>query len=244
MPSPALFVAAHPDDEVLAMAVPIAEHLRAGQDVHVLWLTTGEASGVRHTLNGTGVAGWWGVAHDPTAEGYTPLGPAEFGAARIREATAAVRQLATGYGGTLSLHEAGLPDGAVTQAAAAAAITAVADVIAPGAPVRIKTHSHLVDDHQDHVAIGLAAEALKTADPARYGDVRHYVLPAYWSDPRLATVAEAYDTPADAAVTARCRNATRAFRSWAPPHVYAVGYHSTPAYFAAIDSNPRSMVHP
>lgn len=42
--SPALFVAAHPDDETLGMSIALAEHIAAGQGVHLLWLTRGEAS--------------------------------------------------------------------------------------------------------------------------------------------------------------------------------------------------------
>lgn len=244
MTGPALFAAAHPDDETLMACVAIAEHLRAGQDVHVLWLTGGDASGVISVLNGSAGSSWWGVPHDPPAEGYTPLTAAELAAARIREATAAVRLLGSGYTGTLTLHAAGLPDGAVTPAAAEAAIVAVADQIAPGGPVRIKTHSHVVDDHPDHQAAGLSAQALKTADPARFGDLRQYILPGYWMDPRLAQVTESWDNPADAGVIARCRTACRAFAAWSPPHTYAVGYHSVPTKFALIEASPRSMVHP
>jgi LmbE family N-acetylglucosaminyl deacetylase len=239
--SPALFVAAHPDDEVLAMGVAIAEHVAAGQDVHVLWLTAGIGSVAQSHLNGTSTSTWWGVAHDPAAEGYATLTDAEFGAARIREAVNAVRCLATGLPGTLTAHEAGLT--APNQADAEAAILAVADAIAPGAPVRLKTHSPVVDNHPDHVAAGTAVQALHAADPVRFADPRYYILPPYWSDPRLSQVTEKWDLPTDAAIANRAKNACRAFASWSPPHTFAVGYHSVPSYFAAIDANPRCMYH-
>lgn len=244
MPSPALFVAAHPDDETLAMGVAIAEHVAAGQDVHVLWLTAGTASGVRATLNGSGTSAWWGVQHDPAAEGYQPLSPATLGAARIEEGTAAVRCLAAGLPGTVTTHEAGLPDGAVTQAYAAGAILSVADAIAPGQPIRIKTHSHVVDDHPDHRAAGLAARALRTSDPGRFGDLRHYILPPYWSDSRLSQVSKAWDNPTDAGITARVRNAIRAYGAWSPAlGSYAIGWHSVPDMLSTLDANPRCMQH-
>lgn len=243
--TPALFVAAHPDDETLMAGVAIAEHVAAGQDVHVLWLTRGTASGARATLNGDGVSSWWGVQHDPAAEGYSPLTPEEFGAARVREGTAAVRCLAAGLPGTVTIHEAGLQDGQVTQAAAYNAILTVADEIAPGGPVRIKTHSHVVDDHADHRAAGAAARQLAAADPGRFGDRRHYVLPPYWSDSRLSQVTESWDLPTDTGISRRVRNAIRAYGAWQPQSgAYAIGWHSVPDMLTTLDANPRCMQHP
>jgi LmbE family N-acetylglucosaminyl deacetylase len=240
---PALFVAAHPDDEVLGMCVAIAEHVAAGQDVHLLWLTDGPGSGARGLINGSGTASWWGVPHDPAAEGYASLDAAEFAAARIREGTNAIRLLATGYPGTLTIHRAGLADGVITTAQAQAEIVAVADAINPGGPVRVKTHTWLVDNHSDHIAAGTAAKALAANNPARFSVPRYYILPAYWADARLAQVGESFDTPSNTGVAARCRNACRAYAAWSPPETFAVGYHSVPGYFASIDANPRSMVH-
>lgn len=243
---PALFVLAHQDDETLATGVPIVEHVRAGQAVHVLFLTRGEASTAIDYINGVTVSTWWGVAHDPVAEGYAPLGPPELVAARAAEAQTALRAMASGLPGTLTIHQASLPDGGVTAAAAQAEILAVADTIAPGAPVRIKTHTHVVDAHPDHLAAGQAARALRTADPVRFGDLRHYVEPPYWSDARLSQVVESWDTPADAGVTARVVNACRAYFAWAPEAGrYAIGGHSVYAsHFAPLLANPRSMLHP
>lgn len=241
---PALFVFAHPDDETLAASVAIAEHVAAGQDVHVLWLTRGMASGTRDVINGTGVSAWWGVQHDPVGEGYDPLSPAWLGVARIAEGTAAVRCLAAGLPGTLTTHEGGLPDGAVTQALACGAILSVADVIAPGQPVRLKTHSHLVDDHADHRAAGLAARSLRIADPTRFSDIRHYILPPYWTDPRLSQVTKAWDNPTDAGIRARVRNAVRAYGAWQPEAgAFAVGYHSVPSMLDQLAATPKSMQH-
>lgn len=236
---PALFVAAHPDDETLAMGVAIAEHAAAGQDVHVLWLTRGDASNVRSQLNGTTASTWWGLTHDPAVEGYAPLSAAEFAAARIAEATNAIRCM-----GDVIIHEAGLADGQVTQADAEDAIVAVADQIAPGGAVRLKTHSHIVDNHPDHLAAGNAVLALGDADPARFDDRRYYVLPIYWDDPRLSQVSESWDGPGSAEIAARVVNACRSYGAWSPPHTYAVGHHSVPGLWPPLMAQPRCLVHP
>ena len=244
MPSPALFVAGHIDDEVW-MAVSMAEHVAAGQDVHLLWMTDGTASGVVDDLNGIDVNSWWGVAHSPAAEGYVPLTPEMLGAARIAEGTNAVRQLALGYPGTLTIHRAQLQDGQVAQAAAQAAIVAVADLIAPAAPVRLKGHTYVpqLEPHPDHLAIGQAIKALGDADPTRFGDRRYYLLPDHWTDPDLNLVVESWDLPTDAGVTARVRNAVRCYGAWSPPYTYAIGEHSVHALLTTIYNTPKCMLH-
>lgn len=240
--APALFVAAHPDDETLAMGVTLAEHLTAGQEVHVLWLTDGTASGVIRYLNGTMRSPWWGVMHDPAAEGYSTLTTADMGTARIGEATAAVHAISSGLTGSLTVHRAGLQDGAVTQAQAQDAIVALADLVAPnGGLVRVKTHTNIVDDHPDHIAAGKAAKAL--AALTRFSDLRHYIEQPYWSDSRLSQVTTSWDTPDTADISTRARNACRAYGAWHPPASYAIGYHSVDAQFTAIAANPKCLYH-
>lgn len=242
--SPALFVAAHPDDETLAMSTAIAEHVAADQEVHCLLLTDGEGSGALATLNGSSTSSWWGVPHVPAAEGYSPLTPATLAAARIAEARAALACLSAGLPGSLTLHQAGLPDGGVSSAAAQAAILAVADTIAPAGPVRLKGHSPTVDNHGDHVAAGQALKALKLDDPVRFGDVRHYILPTYWGDSRLSLVTESWDAPTDAGISARVRNAIRSYGAWAPQAgSYAIGYHSVASMLDQLAATPKSMQH-
>lgn len=247
--SPALFVSAHPDDETLAMGVAIAEHVAAGQDIHLLWLTRGEGSSVRGKLNATSPtpSSWWGIMHDPVGEGYTALDEAAFGAARIAEGTTAVTCLSAGLPGTLTIHEACLPnDGSMTAGDAQAAIVAVADAIAPGAGVRLKTHTWRpqLDAHADHIAAGVACKQLAVDDPARFSDVRYYLLPPYWTDPDLTLVSEVWDLPSNADISARAINAARAYGAWAPPNRYAIGHHSTYAYFAQVLAGPKCLFHP
>lgn len=242
--SPVLFCAAHPDDETLAMSVTIAQH--AAQDVHVLWLTSGTGSSVLGKLNATSGTpnAWWGPMHNPTAEGYTELTAEEFGQARIAEATVAVRCLTSGYAGTLTLHEAGLTDGSVTEADAYAEIVKVCDEIAPDAVVRLKGHTWVpqLDNHPDHIAVGAAIKQLSADDPTRFSDRRHYILPAYWEDPDLSLVSEVWESP-NADQTKHVVNACRSFGAWHPPHSYAIGYHSVSGFFNTLIATPKSLRH-
>lgn len=233
---PWILVVPHPDDETLGAGVTLAEHVAAGRDVHILLLTRGTGSAARMQLAGTRPAPWWGVAHDPVGEGYAPLEPDAFGAARLAELGVALRCLGGGQ-----VHEAGLIDGQVTVAAAKAAISGLVAQVGPGAGVCAP--SWLVDDNPDHLAAGQALLELAAEQPAVYGDCRWYVLPPYWQDVRLSQVSSFWDQPTDSGISVRARNACRAYAAWHPPHSYAIGYHSVDFMFAAIDTNPRSLLH-
>jgi LmbE family N-acetylglucosaminyl deacetylase len=249
MVSPAAFIFCHPDDETVAAGVSIAEHVAAGQDVHLLWLTRGTGSSVLGKLNATSPTPnpWWGVMHDPAAEGYGVLDLDQFGQARIDEGSGAADCLSAGLPGSLTLREAGLLDGAVTAEDAQAAILAMCDEIAPGMPVRLKSHTYVpeLDTHSDHLAAGTAVRNLAAADPARFGDVRHYLLPPHWTSSHLNLVSEAWDLPSNADIAARAVNACRVYGAWAPQAGrYAIGHHSTYAYFATVMAGPKCLFHP
>lgn len=243
MVNPPLFIAAHPDDETLAMIVAIIEHVAAGQDVHLLWMTRGTASVVLGKLNGTSPTpnSWWGVMHNPGQEGYLPLTPDQFGQARIDEGTRAMKVATSGLPGTLTIHEAGLMDGQVTVEDAYDAILVVCNDIAPDGPVRLKGHTWVtqLDNHPDHIAVGSAIKQLGEDVPARFADRRYYILPVYWNDPDLNLVAETWDTPTNAAISARAINACRCYGAWP----YAIGHHSTFGMFSQVMAGPKSLVH-
>lgn len=242
-----ILVAPHPDDETLGAGVSIAEHAAAGRDVRILLLTRGTNSGAIRKINATNFSPWWGVDHDPVAEGYTPLTVDEFGAARYREAVAAVGCLGVTED---RIHEAstliGEPvlDGQVTADQVKRAIIALADQFGATNP-GLWTPSHTVDDNPDHIAAGQASLQLAQQDPIRWADRRYYMLPPYWSDSRLSQVpSEFWDQPTDALIKARAVNACRSYRSWSPKTgSYAIGYHSVPDMFAVIDANPRCYIH-
>ena len=238
--TPALFIAAHPDDETLAMGVAIAEHVAAGVPTHLLLLTRGIGSRAQGYINGVSTSSWWGVRHNPAAEGYAPLSDSEFGQARVRETQNAVKCLSSGLG-TVTIHEAGLRG--FDQAAAADAILTVANGINAGGPVSLKGHTWLVDTHSDHLAAGKAIASLAAREPARFASPRYYILAPFWSDSRLSQVNERWDYPANAGIRARAVNACRAHAAWAPPHSYAIGHHSSSNYFTPVIANPRCLYH-
>jgi len=224
--TPVLFVAAHPDDETLAMGVSIAEH--SGQNVHVLILTYGEASNVLGGLNNT-----------LAAQGYPTLTRNDFAMARQTEAIRAVAALTAP---NAALHFAELPDGGVTTASAKAAILAVANQL--GSVVRIKGHTYIsaVEPHPDHRAVGNAIAALAAEQPARFSDRRFYVLPHSWGYTGTLP-GKMIDYPNDTTITDRVKDAASVYADWNPPGSYGIGYLSTPSYFNTLTADPKSVVH-
>jgi N-acetyl-1-D-myo-inositol-2-amino-2-deoxy-alpha-D-glucopyranoside deacetylase len=246
-PGPTLFLGAHPDDETIAMGVAIAHAARAGHDVHVAWLTAGTSSAVRDVLNGVEPSDYWGtVRHDPAAEGYEPLDADAFGRARLTEANNALRQLATGYPGSVTIHGClDLIDGQVTVDDAQSRLAALCRRIAGSGPIRLRTHTWRAefDEHPDHVAAGTAARNLQTADPQTFPDVRYYVLPDRWATVENSAIEFQWERPEDNGVAARLVNACRAYNAWSPPLTFAIGYHSVPEFFDQLLARPGSLFH-
>lgn len=224
--TPVLFVAAHPDDETLAMGTSIAEH--SGQNVHVLILTYGEASSAHNGLNAI-LAG----------QGWPTLTQSEFAMARQTEAIRAVAALTTP---NAQLHFAELPDGGLTTASAKAAILSVANSL--GSVVRIKGHTYnsAVEPHPDHRAVGNAIVALAAEQPARFSDRRFYVLPHSWGYTGTLP-GKIVDYPNDAVIRARVLDAASVYADWNPPNSYGIGMISTPDYFNALVADPKSVIH-
>lgn len=233
---PWILVVPHPDDETLGAGVILAEKIAEGRDVHILLLTRGTGSAVRQHINGGRWSSWCGTSHNPAAEGYAPLDVESFGKARRDELLTALV-----YFGGGQLHEANLIDGQVTVAAVKVAVSTLVAEVGPNPGVYAP--SWLVDDNVDHRAAGQALLELAAEQPMVYADRRWYVLPAYWSDPRLRQVESFWDIPTDIENSTRAGDACSAYRSWDPPHSYAIGYHSVDFMFAAIDTNPRSLLH-
>lgn len=245
--SKVIFIAPHQDDELLGPGVPLVEHLAAvpAQDVHVLFLTDGSASGVIDMLNGTVTNSWWGVAHNPADEGYLPLTPETLGEARDVEASNALYAMASGLPGSLTLHWAGLQDGAVTVSAARAAIEALAEEIDPGMPVRLKAPTYVpeLDEHPDHRAAGIAVRALQTENPDIYGDCRYYVESPKWGV-TVPGITLYWDLPTDSGIAARVRNGIHAYSAWNPGGgTYAIARHSVAAMLDLMASSPKSRYH-
>lgn len=239
------FAFAHPDDEWLDACVAIAEHVAAGHEVHVVWLTGGDASGTINEINGIGVDPWWGVQHRPTEEGYALLTPVTLAETRIAEASVAVRTLTAGLGVPVELHPLGHPDGQLTVPIVRDALLELVNTVAPGESIRLKGHTWVpqLDEHTDHIAVGTAIKQLGDEDEDRFGDRRHYVAPNHWTDADLSLINPVWDTPSNADIRKRVIASAKAFAAWHPPHSYAVGRHSVSGLFDTVLSNPRSLFH-
>jgi LmbE family N-acetylglucosaminyl deacetylase len=216
--------------------VPLAQKITEGREAHILLLSRGTHSAVLQHINGARWSSWCRTWHNPAAEVYAPLDADAFGRARRDELVAALGHLGGGQ-----LHEAGLIDGQITVADAKEAISALVAKVGPNPGVYAP--SWLVDDKPDHRAAGQALRELAAEQPTVYADRRWYVLPPYWSDPRLKQVESFWMYANDTDISNRARRACGAYAVWNPPHSYAVGYHSVDYMFAAIDTNPRSLLH-
>lgn len=241
-----LWVWAHPDDETIAAGLSLCQHLDAGRDCYVLLATRGEGSGVRDQLNGVGTNSTWGMPHDPVSEGYAPLDEAAFGAARFAETLGALTILASGTSRTVTVHEAGLADGAVAKADVMAAIQAVyADICAPGEALWLKTHTDILAagggplEHPDHTAVAQACRQLSLDQPAVFGNLRLYVEPEHWANAVVTGRHPSRILPAaGTAQAAAALAAAEPFRAWAPDlGRYAIGRQSVASLFLASPEN-------
>lgn len=233
---PVVFYAPHADDETLWMGQAIAHHAIVGREVHVVLCSTGIGSAALGAINGVTGNSWWGWHHDPAREGYTPLSEAEFGNARDREFLAACGQLGVQ---AANVHFASTRGNDIEPGW-------VASVIADMA-TKYPTAGHYTtwwgDDHPDHAAVGTALKELRLVDPVLYRDSRWMVKPAQAS----TAGARVYGLPAESAAEIK-RMSIRAawcYRAWAPPHAYAIGYHSVANMFSAVEQGaPNWIVRP
>jgi len=181
-----LIVAPHPDDETLCCAGAIQRVVRAGGRVTVVWLTSGDAArGVLMLMSRSLFPG--------------PAVARELGAQRMGEARIATERLGVSRAGQLFL---GYPDGGLlellgehrstpyTSATTAAAAVPYSDALFPGHPYTGASLEHdflavleraqptvilaptPLDEHADHRAAGILAQALGT----RYAPLRYWIV--------------------------------------------------------------------
>lgn len=264
---PRLFVyAPHPDDETLSMGLALIHFIASGYEVHLVSMTNGDAIGVTNTLNGsngtgpvTCTIGDHPYVHSPAREGYPELTVADIGAARLKEARAALGAMAmlpSATPGTVVHHYAGLHDGFGGPAHGKATTAAVAQVktIMQGFiddyPGSLHYTMSASDAHPDHAACGIALRELKNELPA-LANSKFFVSRLYWalSQPNglypQTVLDEADGTLAwygasSSAFQSRYSEycawlRTKAivpFRAWNPPAgAYGIGYHQVPSQF-------------
>lgn len=225
---PFIWFEPHQDDGLLWAWKILTHHALAGREVHVVLASDGSTSTIRNALNGTESNGEWGGWHYPPREGYEPLSPADFAAARDRELTAAAGLLGV------------LPDRIHLEVDWRGPTLDV-----PRATELIERYATLYPDaglytmwwnnpDPTHKALGEALRKLHVADPVRFPDCRWVVRR---SQGPTAAGAVQYDVPASLAPSAlqMARNACRAFNSWSPGRgMFAVGRQSVAADFDAV----------
>ena len=230
-----LFFVAHQDDELLTFGGPIIQSLDAGCETYVICCSRGERSVIRQRLNNGKGCPWHEGSHSykMTERSFTLSRDAEF----IDSCLA----LGVPRRGIVFLHER-FSDGKLTPWGAMAVMEQyLADY--PGAT--LCTHSPLggASQHRDHQALGIAALMVSQSQDA---EVRFYVDPYYahelGQEDTAGVMAEDYTS--DAQVQVRLGAAALSYRTWDPSRSrYAIGYHSVPSYYAALEQHPCYYRH-
>lgn len=227
---PIIFYSPHQDDACLWAGRILAHHALVGRTVIIVCATDGTTSAILKAINGQEDNGSWKGWHYPAREQYAPLTPAEFAAARDREEINADIQLG-------ALHENIRLE--TDWRGPTLSITSARELIERYAalyPTAGHYTTHWADTDPTHAALGTALRQLATdPDPSKkiidarwvvraaqktaIAHTEQYVVPAQWADQTTVMVERA----------AMC------YRAWAPMHgLFAIGWHSVPAYFQAV----------
>lgn len=231
---PLFFYAPHQDDMVLWAGQLIAHHTLVGRTVHGVLGTDGSTSAMRNALNGEEGNAWWGGFHFPAREGIpAPLSPSDFAAARDREMTQECAQLGIR---PENVHLREDSRSANLTVAQAKGLILSFEEQAPGA-------GHYTtwwgDVDPNHSALGTALRELALA--GQVTDARWVVRRSQTS---TAPGAVEYVVPTAYAAQARlmARAAARCYSAWCPPHAYAIGRHSVPADFDAVEAGASNYI--
>jgi LmbE family N-acetylglucosaminyl deacetylase len=223
------FLTPHQDDEVLFMAQVIVHHWLAGRGVRVVLMSNGSTSNVRAELNGLASdPTWWAGTHNPTAEGYSPLGAQRFGLSRTKEWSQALRLLGIApehqlFGMGLASSDL-LPDLITPEYATEVMQYWMAHDLDAGLEAPGFYTMHWADPTADHEACGAALRTLRLSDP-NFGDGRWLVKP----EQAAALAAKPYVVPEQHRAEAALRqmHAAWAYGAWAPElGSFAIGFHS------------------
>lgn len=237
---PIVFYSPHQDDETLIMGQVIAHHALAGREVHIVLCSNGQTSGALPQINGQATSSWWGGFHYPAREGYAPLSATDFGHARTWELYASCAQLGVPAvrvhigPADQDLTSDQLPD-EISQSWGEQILTSWASHFTLRGFDRVGHYTTWSgDDHPDHAAMGRALQSRRTLHPSWFDDARWLVKP----EQAAAAGAAAYTPPGSLAAQIKLmsRRAGWCYRAWQPSAgAYAIGYHSVPPMFAAVE---------
>lgn len=225
-----LFFVAHQDDELLTFGGPIISSLASGCETHVICCSQGERSSVRLVLGNGRTCPWHDDEHS-----YT-LNERAFTLARDSEFFDSCLALGVPRHAIGLLHKR-FSDGMLSPWDAAEVMASYLDEY-PGATIYTHTPLGGADQHRDHQALGIAALMLQLAGKA---DVRYFIDP-YFVDGLAADDDAAPVVALDAAElegAVDCLHAAAAsYRLWDPASKrYAIGYHSVPDFYAALEKS-------
>lgn len=211
---PAVFIAAHADDESIGMAGAIREHVLAGRDVFLELMTHGQGSATFHQLNDGGSHPWHPGHHTHA------LTPDEFGDARSREFIDSAIRL-----GVTGIHISDFGDGDLTVSEVTTRINFWTALGATGLSLKGTAGEHDPSvlggtPHGDHKAVWDALVA------SGFGDIRAYLVYHYTSGAGYGFSPVALSP----VLCAAKQDSLDAYRVWDPANGrYAIGYHSVPA---------------
>lgn len=236
---PIVFYAPHPDDEVLFAGHIIAHHALVGREVHVVAVCDGGGSSALAHLNGTGVNAWWGRQHQPDVEGYEPLLREDMVAARRREFVSSCGALGVR---PENVHLEGIPDGGTTLGNTGEIFQKYRGLFPTAGHY---TTSWL--DVAEHRTLGLELRYLAEGSPGDWPDVRWFLKRELAASAPSNLGLGRYVVPSAYAkdTLQMTRNATNAYRSWAPSAgMFAFGYHSVGlGYFRDVEDGQLNYVH-
>lgn len=232
----AVFFSPHPDDEVLSMGCGILKDLRDGNDVYVVIMTHGEASGAIYVINGTGSNGqrqfcqWHQKYHDPRAEGYAVLSKTAFGESRLREMAECLEKLGVNKRHFIIYN---FFDGNLVKDS----VKAIMLNFESAHPKSLFRTTSFFDNHPDHSACGRALKEL--GDSGKISNSEFFISPAQWDQSIIP--AEYERNPAFDSII---RSALAAYTKWEPAKgFFAIGHHSVPTLFENDGSAPKSKHH-
>ncbi|WP_228979729.1 PIG-L family deacetylase [Streptomyces sp. DH12] len=228
---PVVFLIPHADDELLWMWLIIAHHVLAGRHVVAVLASDGASSTVHAALNGTRANGWWPASwHYPAPghERYAPLTTEDFVAGRDAEFVDSCVALGVHPD---DIHLTAEWRQTEISEERARELILWYHALYPDAGFYTTWWG---DSDPNHAALGRALRGLVldgTLTDARWA-VRRAQGP---TAPGAVEYVVAADIRAQALRMARC--AAQAYRAWAPERGrYAIGYHSVPGEFAAVES--------
>ncbi|MBA4493999.1 PIG-L family deacetylase [Paenactinomyces guangxiensis] len=245
-----VYFSPHADDEALTFSVPILNDVRSGKKVYLILMSAGDKSGARDVVNGMydeesrdpALSGqslyckWHQKYHHPAEEGYMDgwLTKEKFGQARIRE----FYKSAEAMGIPKDRVKINLLANEEFTYNSVKSIISLNSRLFPNA--QFKSFS-AIDGHADHAMVGRVLN-----DMYKQGQIKkpqtNYV--SIYTDRFSQMYVPGYKlTLTNSQDLGKLKNALNVYKTWSPREgFYALGYHSVPVQFDAMENDPYTKV--